>query len=179
VSKPAEVLHGSDWRVEVRRLSGDDEARACARIMNESEPWITLGRTFDTSLLAVTNPERETWVAVDGEEVAGFVILCLQGAFVGYLQTIALRADWRSRGLGRALLGFTERRLFAEGPNVFLCVSSFNPRARKLYERLGYEPVGVLRDFIVQGHDELLMRKTIGSVDAYRRGEIRAPGAPR
>ena len=32
-----------------------------------------------------------------------------------------------------------------------------------------------LRDFIVQGHDELLMRKTIGSFDAYRRGEVRAP----
>jgi RimJ/RimL family protein N-acetyltransferase len=56
-------------------------------------------------------------------------------------------------------MGFAEERIFRETPNVFLLVSSFNHRARALYQRLGYEPIGELKDFIVPGHSELLMRK--------------------
>jgi RimJ/RimL family protein N-acetyltransferase len=50
-----------------------------------------------------------------------------------------------------------------------MCVSSFNPRARQLYERLGYEQVGVLRAFVVTEHDELLLRKTRGSWAEFSR----------
>jgi RimJ/RimL family protein N-acetyltransferase len=35
---------------------------------------------------------------------------------------------------------------------MFLCVSSFNPRARALYERSGYRFVGELPDYVVDGH---------------------------
>jgi RimJ/RimL family protein N-acetyltransferase len=34
--------------------------------------------------------------------------------------------------------------------------------ARRLYERLGYELIGELRDDLVRGSSELLLRKTIG-----------------
>lgn len=51
-------------------------------------------------------------------------------------------------------------------PNVFLCVSSFNPDARRPYQRLGYEYIGELKDFIVTGHSELIYRKTRGAADA-------------
>jgi ribosomal protein S18 acetylase RimI-like enzyme len=45
---------------------------------------------------------------------------------------------------------------------VFLCVSSFNDAARRLYERLGYAAVGRLPNFLVDGHDEILMMKSAG-----------------
>jgi [ribosomal protein S18]-alanine N-acetyltransferase len=61
------------------------------------------------------------------------------------------------------LIGWAEQRIARESPNVFLCVSSFNVAARRLYERLGYELVGRLDGFIVREHDELLLRKTRGS----------------
>jgi len=76
-------------------------------------------------------------------------------------RTVAVREDWRGRGLGSALIAFAEARILPETPNVFLCVSSFNHRARALYERLGYEVIGE-RDYIVQGHAEWLLRKTVG-----------------
>ena len=34
--------------------------------------------------------------------------------------------------------------------------------AQKFYAALGYETIGVVREFLVKGHDEILMRKTIG-----------------
>jgi ribosomal protein S18 acetylase RimI-like enzyme len=77
-------------------------------------------------------------------------------------------AERRGRGIGARLVSYAEARIFRESPNVFLCVSSFNPDARRLYERLGYALVGELTDYIVAGHSELLFRKTIGPIGAYR-----------
>jgi ribosomal protein S18 acetylase RimI-like enzyme len=148
--------------VEITRLTTDAEAEACARLMAESEPWLTLGRSYQASLSIVQDPSREVYIARDENGVAGFLILCMVGAFVGYIQTIAIQADRRGQGLGSRLIDFAERRILAESPNVFMCVSSFNHDARRLYQRLGYQVVGELTDYIVQGHSEILLRKTTG-----------------
>lgn len=166
----AQTLEVDSRVVTVRPIATDQEVRACAEIMSTSEPWITLGRTLTQAQRILHDREvQEIHVALHDGEVVGFVILILKGAFVGYLRTIAVRTDWRSRGLGRRLIGFAEERIFRESPNAFLCVSSFNPRARSLYERLGYETVGELRDYIVRGHSEWLMRKTLGPHAEFHR----------
>jgi ribosomal-protein-alanine N-acetyltransferase len=153
--------------VRVRPLAGEREARACAAIMAGSDPWVTLGRGFASSLTIVTDPSREVYVAASGDEVAGFLILNMRGALVGYIQTVALHEAWRGRGLGSRLIAFAEERILRDAPNVFMCVSSFNMRARALYERLGYEVVGELRDYIVRGHSEWLLRKTTGPLSEW------------
>ena len=93
----------------------------------------------------------------------------MSGAFAGYIQTICVDPGARSRGIGTRLMRFAEERIFRESPNVFLCVSSFNPRARALYKRLGYVRVGELKDYLVVGHSETIFRKTIGSLNEFRR----------
>ena len=140
--------------------------------MATNEPWLTLGRTLEESYQIVRDPAREVYVAVDVDDhgeprVAGFIVLVMQGAFVGYIQSVAVRHDRRGRGLGSALITFAERRIFRDQPNVFICASSFNPGARRLYERLGYVAVGELTDFVVRGHSELLLRKTTGPLTEH------------
>jgi ribosomal protein S18 acetylase RimI-like enzyme len=130
--------------------------------MAASEPWITLGRGYEDSLRVLRDATREVYVARRDGLPVGFVILNLKGAFVGYVQTICVAPEARGQGFGTRILAFAEERIFRDHPNVFLCVSSFNRDARRLYERLGYEPVGELRDYIVTGHSEVLMRKTTG-----------------
>jgi ribosomal protein S18 acetylase RimI-like enzyme len=146
----------------IERLQNDDDARACAAMMCATDPWITIGRTFDECLAAVADPAREVWVAHEDGVVRGFIIINMRGAFIGYIQTVCVDAGARGGGLGTRLVAFAEERIFRETPNVFLCVSSFNPRARTLYERLGYQVVGELADYIIRGASETLMRKTIG-----------------
>ena len=155
--------------LEIRRLGGPGEAAACARMKAASEPWITLRRDADAALAIVTDPGRESYGAFLGDELAGFVILVMHGAFVGYIQSVCVAPGRRGRGLGRRLMTFAEERILGETPNVFLNVASFNPEARRLYERLGYEVVGELRDYIVPGHSEILMRKTTGPLAEFRR----------
>jgi ribosomal-protein-alanine N-acetyltransferase len=156
--------------LSVARLANEEEARSCARLMTESEPWLTLGRTYEASLAVIQDPSREVYVARDEGRLAGFLILCMTGAFVGYIQTICIHPDRRGEGLGSKLVEFAEQRILAESPNVFMCVSSFNSNARRLYERLGYRVVGELTDYIVQGHSEILLRKSIGPLAGFSGG---------
>jgi ribosomal protein S18 acetylase RimI-like enzyme len=153
--------------IEIGRLVGDAEARTCAEMMASSDPWIFFGRTFEQCLARITNASGEVWVAREGGTPRGFIILLLQGAFVGYIQVICVAADARSSGLGSRMVSFAEERIFREFPNVFLCVSSINPRARQLYERLGYSLVGELDDYLVRGHSEFLMRKSVGPLAEF------------
>jgi ribosomal protein S18 acetylase RimI-like enzyme len=155
--------------LEIGTLNGDADARACAEMMASSDPWVFFGRTFEQCLARVTNPEGEVWVAREDGVARGFIILLLHGAFVGYIQVVCVAADARSSGIGSKLVAFAEERIFRQFPNVFLCVSSINPRARQLYERLGYKLVGELDDYLVRGHSEFLMRKSVGPLVEFMR----------
>lgn len=152
---------------KLRRLESLEEANWCAQLMSSLEPWRTLGRSFAASLDIVRDATRETYLAMSGDERVGFVILSVVGPFVGYLQTLCIVPERRGQGLGSALLELAEERIFSLSPNVFLCVSSFNRDARRLYERSGYVYVGELADYLVEGHSELLYRKSRGSWDQF------------
>ena len=162
---------GSSSPLVIRRIQDRQEVEDCARLMSSQEPWLTLRRDFEESVEVLSDPARESYVATIDGRVVAFLILNLKGAFVGYLQTICVALEWRNQGLGRRLIAFAEERIFREAPNVFLCVSSFNPGARRLYERLGYELVGELKDYIVRGSAELLFRKTVGPLREFKKPE--------
>jgi ribosomal protein S18 acetylase RimI-like enzyme len=68
------------------------------------------------------------------------------------------------------MVAFAEQRILKASPNVFMCVSSFNHDARRLYERLGYRVVGELTDYLVHGHSEILLRKTTGPMAGFTSG---------
>jgi ribosomal-protein-alanine N-acetyltransferase len=146
----------------IRPLETREEAEACARMMATTEPWITLRRDHEACLRVVLDETRERYVAYRGERLAGLLILNVRGAFVGYIQTVCAAEEFRGTGVGSALVAFAEERIFRDFRNVFLCVSDFNHGARRLYERLGFRLVGELTDYVVAGHSELLLRKSVG-----------------
>jgi ribosomal protein S18 acetylase RimI-like enzyme len=156
------------FEVAIHPLRHADEVEACAKLMAGSEPWITLRRTHRDAAKLLQDPDKENYIAQVNDDVVGFVILDTCGPFAGYVQSIGVMPDWRNRGIGSKLIAFAEARIFRESPNVFLCVSSFNAQAQKLYMRLGYERIGELKDYVVLGHSEILMRKTIGPRYEFR-----------
>lgn len=158
-----------EMQITIKELEHEAEAQACAQLMAGSEPWLTLGRDYEASLAILSDPGREIYLALNEGEIVGFVVLVLQGAFVGYMQSVAVAAPWRGRGIGRRLMTFAEERIFTEFPNVFICVSSFNERAMRLYQRLGYEVVGELKAYIVPEHSEILLRKSIAPLAEFKR----------
>ena len=154
--------------VAVRPVGGGQERERCAALMAASEPWRTLGRSFEASLAIVSDPSREVYWVEQAGQWAGFLVLYMDGPFRGYIQTVCLRDECRGRGVGSAVVRWAEERIFRESPNVFMCVSDFNTGARRLYLRMGYEVIGSLADFLVEGHAELLLRKSRGPWSTFR-----------
>ena len=146
----------------IRPLETREEAEACALMMAGTDPWITLRLGHDACLRVLLDETRERYVAYEGGRLAGVLVLNVRGAFVGYIQTVCAAPEYRGKGVGTALVAFAEERIFRDHKNVFICVSDFNPGARRLYERLGYRLVGELTDYLVAGRSELLLRKTRG-----------------
>jgi ribosomal protein S18 acetylase RimI-like enzyme len=153
--------------VEIRRLENTGEAEDCARKMAESEPWMTLGRDYEASLEIVSDPSHEVYLALRDDEIVGFVVVSMTGTFIGYVKSIYTAPEWRNRGIGSRLMSYAESRIFRETPNVFICVSGFNEGAQRLYRRLGYEVIGELKNYLVSGKSEILMRKTIAPLAEF------------
>ena len=140
----------------------------CATMMAATDPWITLQMNYDQCLAAFEGECKEIYVIKKEREIAGFVILQVCGTFSGYIQTICISKDFRGKGLGTRLLEFCEERILKFSPNIFICVSSFNKEAAKLYYRFGFRLVGEMDNFVREGFSELLLRKTVGPRVSYK-----------
>lgn len=150
------------------RLTKDPKNIAiCALMMSESDPWITLEMNYEQCLNAFEGDCKEIYVVETENVIAGFVILQTCGTFSGYIQTICINEIYRGRGFGKKLLQFCEERILKFSPNVFICVSSFNKGAIKLYYEFGFKLVGKLDNFVKAGFTELLLRKTVGPRVGY------------
>jgi ribosomal protein S18 acetylase RimI-like enzyme len=147
--------------VTIRKAMGDD-ARWAAGVLAGSDPWLTLGRGFDACLAACTSSLDVLEIAESAGERCGLVLVRPAGvAGAPYIVSIAVAPAFRSRGIGAALLEHVERTYRGRSRHLFLCVSSFNLRARRFYERHGFEAVGTLKAFLIEAADEILMYKRL------------------
>ena len=122
--------------ISITRITDSEDQNWCAELMAHSEPWLSLKRTYEDgqALMRVTEGGMEAYMARLGKERLGFVVIKMAGAFVGYIQIVAVAESSRGMGIGNKMLDFVEKRIFEVSPNAFICVSDFNEKARKLYE---------------------------------------------
>lgn len=100
----------------------------------------------------------------DAAAVVGYAgMLAPKGAREADIQTIAVLAEHRGRGLGRAMLTQLLGEARQAGVHeVFLEVRADNPGAQHLYESLGFEPIAVRkRYYMPDGVDAVVMRLTV------------------
>ncbi len=150
--------------LDIRNVSTEKEKIMCSQILAGLEPWITLGMSRDHLLDTLNDPLNEVFAVYVDNDLVGTLVISTKGAFSGYLKSIAVKPGWRGQKLGKQMMAFAEKEIFSTCANVFLCVSSFNGDAQQFYLNLGYKKVGVLNDYLVGGHDEILMRKSIAPI---------------
>ncbi|MGW4382352.1 ribosomal protein S18-alanine N-acetyltransferase [Kitasatospora sp. NPDC004531] len=114
------------------------------------------------SELAETHPggSRHYVVAVDEDDrVVGYAGLMAVGAD-GDVQTIAVESGHQGAGLGAMLLtDLVEESVRRGCAELLLEVRVDNLRAQRLYERFGFEPVGIRRGYYQPANvDALVMR---------------------
>jgi ribosomal-protein-alanine N-acetyltransferase len=115
------------------------------------------------SELADAGHPAGTRTYVVAEDAAGRIVGYAGLAAVsgtGDVQTIATARDHWGTGLGSALLtALLRAATAAECHEVLLEVRVDNPRAQRLYERFGFEPIGIRRGYYQPGNvDALVMR---------------------
>lgn len=108
----------------------------------------------------------------------GFVAVDRDGVTVGYativpsdpladglplIKLLAVKPDKRGRGIGQMLLKFYEGVMAGIGyTECGLVVCDWNPRARKLFDSLGYKLRKSFDDKVVGGYVDHLLVKKIG-----------------
>jgi [ribosomal protein S18]-alanine N-acetyltransferase len=151
----------------IRAYRAEDRQAVVAMLVGR-DPWQRLGYAAADweRLLAVPLAGREGWVIERSAQPAGFALLRVGFLLGDYLELFVVAADDEGTGLGRELLEAVEQAVFARSRNLFVCVSDFNTAARRFYEHLGYQDVGLLPDLLVAGSAERLLRKTTGPARA-------------
>jgi ribosomal-protein-alanine N-acetyltransferase len=140
----------------------EEERLWTAELMAGSEPWISLGITPEQARKFCTDHEYLIYVAHAGGRSCGAMVIHPKGlASSPYLKSLIVEKDFRNHGAGAALLEFAENVFRPSARYFFLCVSSFNTRAMAFYVRHGYTRIGELKDYIIEGHSEILMHKRL------------------
>jgi len=130
-----------------------------------AEPWRR--EDFEAELLIFTDSVLK--VAVDGDEVVGYYVLWrVAGSF--HLANVAVRRDWRGKGVGRALVEDAVAEARAAGAlRVTLEVRKSNLPARALYRKLGFVAVGLKKNYYRrEREDAVVMRLDFGRKDGAK-----------
>jgi ribosomal-protein-alanine N-acetyltransferase len=104
-------------------------------------------------------------VAEHEGRIVGYSVTCVEwegGELVGHVHSIAVDPAFRRRGVGRALMEETFRRLRSLGVGeVRLETSASNAAGLRFWLSLGFKPVGVRKRYYADGSDALVMRREL------------------
>jgi ribosomal protein S18 acetylase RimI-like enzyme len=133
-----------------------------------SDPWKKMGFTPKDVRGVIKKSKKAIPVCAfvknqkGREQFAGFALLIPDVLGGYYLHLLAVDSNLRGMGIGEKLIKFCEAYVFERSKNFYLFVSSFNKGGIKFYKKLGFEKVGIFKELVIKGHDELFFRKTTG-----------------
>lgn len=139
----------------------------CVNILQKSEVGEVYFSSYEKAidLLAYGITQNGLFVALsETQECLGFIYYMPRGVFGSYpyLHIIAVKEEYRGLGIGKQLMSyFEENSSDYVSKKCFLTVDDFNPRAKKLYESIGYQCIGELPDFYKNGINCYLMMKIV------------------
>jgi ribosomal-protein-alanine N-acetyltransferase len=108
-------------------------------------------------------PSAECVLAVEKDDIAGFILSELDGPFA-HIITLDVAEAHRRSGVGTMLLNTAEKSLSAQGVGtVFLETAVNNHAAVNFWTRHGYTKEGILKRYYLNRIDGYEMRKTLPS----------------
>ncbi|MBQ7309116.1 MAG: ribosomal protein S18-alanine N-acetyltransferase [Clostridia bacterium] len=107
-----------------------------------SAPW-----SYEILCETISHPESEFLAAFVDGEFAGYAgMLCVLDE--GQICNVAVCPLFRRMGVGEALMAAQRERGLARGLSImYLEVRAGNTAAQRLYEKMGWEKVGVRRNY--------------------------------
>ena len=142
----------------IRKMQPEDLAEVCKiEKDNFSLPW-----SEKSFLESMEREDTVFLVALEDEDVAGYIgCYCIAGT--GEITNVAVKETCRRKGIGGMLL----EKLYEEGAlldtqEFFLEVRESNEPAKCLYEKQGFKPVGLRKNYFRKPTENaVLMEKII------------------
>lgn len=152
--------------MEISILKGNlEHLEDCKKALINSE----FGKVYFSSegsaelFLAKGLTKGEIFVALDEKsKCVGYIWFTLRGAFseFPYIRGIAVKKEYRRRGIGKRLLSLFENIGFERSSKLLLLVSDFNLQAKRLYHEIGYKEIGVINGLFREEISEYIMMKS-------------------
>lgn len=124
-------------------------------------PWAHYGFAAATLAENFKSPGAAAYQIDCAGELAGAVVVRPVWLMGPYLQMLAVLPPFQGQGIGARVVTWFEAEARLKARNAWLCVSTFNPIAQRLYQAHGFEPVATLDGLVRDGDGELLMRKRL------------------
>lgn len=121
-----------------------------------SDPW-----TEETFLALFSSPYSHSLAFFEDEEPIAY---CFFSSLfeTAEILNIATHPNYRQQGLGYRLLQETLKSTKGYGANeMFLEVREHNEKAKRLYEKTGFLPVGIRKEYYPDGENAIVMRKEL------------------
>ena len=120
------------------------------RIGREPAPMLV---DYEAAILA-----GETWVLVEGDDTLGVLVMRPKEDHL-FVETVAVRAGWQGKGLGRKLMAFAEEVARERGlREIRLYTNEKMTENLPFYRDLGYEETGRALD---EGYRRVFMKKAL------------------
>jgi ribosomal protein S18 acetylase RimI-like enzyme len=148
---------------ELSVLQGTKDAQFLSTLLASMDPWHTLRYTASALLRYFVRPDPGLYRYAIGIQGKTIGVVCIRYPWLrgAYIEFIGVEGSFQSLGIGREILSWIEEQTRLEASNVWVLVSSFNQKAREFYTRQGYAEVGILKDFMHPGYDEVFLRKML------------------
>lgn len=146
------------------QIAKKGQARDCLLCVENSDLWDAYFKNNPTHEAALEKmiSKKQVYVATNkNDKCIGFMGIINNGCFhkFTYLATLAVKKNYRKKGIGEALVSKFETIGFKRADRVFILVSDFNKIAQKFYRKLGYKKVGNIPDLFKAGISENLLVK--------------------
>ncbi|MDD3365358.1 MAG: GNAT family N-acetyltransferase [Syntrophomonas sp.] len=148
------------------RLGTHEDFLELATIISSSQAWTCYGIDFAEAMKLFEQMEDSIYVAEINEKLVGFVTIRIDGVgnIGAYIRMIAVDQVLRGNGIGAQLIDYVSGIAAENIPNLFLICSVDNISAQRFYERNGFNRVGIIKDLVSIGHDEIFYRKSLGTL---------------
>lgn len=146
--------------LKIRPKSSMSEIKLCAQLMASAAPWNELYFTEDQCLKNLSDTNLDLHIAEIEDSFVGFMATRATGMEgEPLLEYLCIKPKYRGQGFGKSMLAHVEDIIFPNADNIYLFVSDINPRAIKLYEQIGFEQIGALKNYNLWGQTEYIYRK--------------------
>jgi ribosomal protein S18 acetylase RimI-like enzyme len=154
-------------RCQLRRLQGEEKAALIGAQLAGMDPWKRLAYPAAelSRYLLWPDPALHRYTVLTRDETLAGVISVRYPWLRGpYLELIGLIPDFQGAGLGSELIGWFEQQARLVADNAWVIVSAFNHKAYDFYRRHGFVEVGVIKELVRPGYDEILLRKVVKEI---------------